>query len=155
MKSKASVVLALLLVFGVGDATAAELTTSLKMQDGHIVYSIENRGKQSVHVYAVDFVDPHRSNHWLYMYDPATKKIRYGWGTVFQSPAQRAAEPPSVLLRPQTAMSKKFDMDRQILGLFMVRPECFYLVAVYRDGSGKAKTNVVSNALYLCQPSAP
>lgn len=131
-------------------ATELKFATTLKKSVGHISYVVTNVGNDAAHVNEVDFVDFDKSGHGIFLYDPYTKRVQTGWGTILRSPTMKSAKTPATLLKPGDFLELSYEI-KALTRLFMNVPNCFYLVAIYRYQSAGSKLNAVSNAVYICR----
>lgn len=133
---------------------AQAITTALEKRGDQITYSVTNQSREVAVVNEANFVNFAKSGHGIFLYDPVTKQVQTGWGTVLQSPRMRAAKPNVVVLSPGATYEQRYPLQH-LTRLFLKVPRCFYLVAVYRhQEKPSAKANAVSNAIHICLDNA-
>lgn len=150
MFKHAEAVVLLVLAMLPASSVAQVLNAKLERRGNQITYSITNKSSEVFAVNEVNFVNFAKSGHGVFLYDPATKQVQIGWGTVMQSPAMRVAKPSVVALKPGAAYEQRYPLSH-LTRLFIKVPRCFYLVAVYRyPKDAGSKANAVSNAIHIC-----
>lgn len=121
-------------------------------RDGNaLTFEVVNTSARTVWINPPLFNSPEVLGHWLFLYDPKTKKLQTGWSTSFGTKGGQQGGVVLDELKPGQRSANTFTVG-DVLGYFMVVPDCFHIVYVVRLKQGEnIVSSAPSNTIYMCK----
>lgn len=133
------------------DAAPHNVKAKIHRDGTTLTFEVVNTSSSSVRINPPLFSSPDVLGHWLFLYDPETKKLQTGWATSFGSMGGHQGSPLFEELKPGQRSFNTFTLE-DVLGYFIVVPDCFHIVYVVRLKRGENfVSSAPSNTIYMCK----
>lgn len=133
------------------NAAPHNVEAKIQREGDVLTFEVVNTSPKSVRINPPLFNSPDVLGHWLFLYDPKTKKLQTGWSTSFGTQGGHQGSPVFKELKPGQRSFNTFTLD-DVLGYFIVVPDCFHIVYVVRlKQVGNVVSSMPSNTIYVCK----